>query len=278
MALKDTRSDVGDKESGWSERPLSWYLVQLSSFQMAARHMWLRGSCSWFPDAVWCRRCSESAEECLLCPRASVDSTQRAFTLTDLRRCRIPGPWVKFSSSPKLCNCFCSAIVEMHVQKYFLGGSLSLFPPRSLAQRLNVSLLINYVKNVSGGKLTKTSVLWTVCHIPLRWSINTLYWLYLYTVGTQRCAHTPVGRMRKRETHLGVTDPLPPVGNQWAPAGCVPVSSSWWFLMMKPFWIMIHSWSLATRRRVQGQTDPLHLRKTRSSLFVVVLWRINLNK
>lgn len=81
-----------------------------------------------------------------LCPRASVDSTQHAFTLTDLRRCRIPGPWVKFSSSPKLCNCFCSAIVEMHVKKYFLGGSLSLLPPRSLAQRLNVSLLINYVK------------------------------------------------------------------------------------------------------------------------------------
>lgn len=116
-------------------------------------------------------------------------------------------------------------------------------------------------KNVSRGKLTKTSILGTVCRIRLHWSINTLYRLYLYTVGTQRCAHTPVGSMRKRETHLGVMDPLPPVGNQWAPAGCVPVSSSWWFLMMKPFWIMIHSWSLSTRRRVQGQTDPLHLRE-----------------
>lgn len=275
-SLKDTKSDVRDEESGWSERPLSWYLVQLSSFQMAAQRMWLRGSCSWFPDAVWCQRCSESAEECLLCPRASVDSTQRAFTLTDLWRCRIPGPWVKFSSSPKLSNYFCSAIVAC---SKILSGRISFTPPSQIpGTEVKCQPVDKLCKNVSGGKLTKTSIPWTVCRIRLHWSINTLYWLYLYTVGTQRCAHTPVGRMRKRETHLGVMDPLPPVGNQWAPAGCVPVSSSWWFLMMKPLWIMIHSWSLSTRCRVQGQTDPLHLRKTRSGLFVVVLWRINLNK
>lgn len=46
-------------------------------------------------------------------PMASVYSTQRAFTLTDLRRCRIPGPWLKLSSS------FLKEMSEMHVQKYF---------------------------------------------------------------------------------------------------------------------------------------------------------------
>lgn len=256
-----------DKESGWSERPLSWYLVQLSSGYGTSRLMQL---------VSWRRAASAPLRVCrrmfALCPRASVDSTQRAFTLTDLRRCRIPGPWVKFSSSPKRCNCWdaCSKI---------LSGRISFTPPSQIpGTEVKCQPVDKLCKNVSRGKLTKTSILSTVCRIRLHWSINTLLGLYLYTVGTQRRAHTPVGRTRKRETHLGVTDPLPPVGNHWAPAGCVPVSSSWWFLMTEPFWIMIPSWSLSTRRHVRGQTDPLHLRKTGSSLFVDVLWRIHLNK
>lgn len=71
---------------------------------MAARCVWLRGSCTSFPGTVSCLRCSVSAEECLSCVYGRLHATQRAFALTDLRRCRIPGPRVKFSSSPKLCS------------------------------------------------------------------------------------------------------------------------------------------------------------------------------
>lgn len=122
--------------------------VQLSSFQMAARHIWLQGSCSWFPDAVRRRRCSESAEECLLCVHG------RLCTLHNIH-----SPWQIYRGAEFLARGWnslhhlSSAIVFFFFLRSkcskILSGRIS-FPPPSLAERLNVSLLINYVKMLAG--------------------------------------------------------------------------------------------------------------------------------
>lgn len=168
-----------DEESGWSERPLSWYSVQLSSFPNG-RSAYVT-SCRWFPDAVCCRRCSESAEECLLCVH------RRLWTPHNVH-----SPWQIYGGAEFLAHGWNSLHRPSSAIVFALQLLRRMFKNTYREDLVHCSLpgtevkcqpVDKLCKNVSRGKLTKTSILWTVRRIRLHWSINT---------GGTGCTCTPV--------------------------------------------------------------------------------------
>lgn len=266
-----------DEESGWSERPLSWYSVQLSSFPNG-RSAYVT-SCRWFPDAVCCRRCSESAEECLLCVHGRLWTPHNVHS-----------PWQIYGGAEFLAHGWNSLHRPSSAIVFALQLLRRMFKNTYREDLVHCSLpgtevkcqpVDKLCKNVSRGKLTKTSILWTVRRIRLHWSINIVPAVPVHrwytALCTALCTYTSWQDAKAWNTPRGDGSTSP----CWEPMSSCRLCSCKLIMMILNDEAVLNNDSqlkpLNTAPRSRTNR-PFASWETRRGWFGVVLWRINLNK
>lgn len=134
-------SRVQSTGKGWGEWGFWWTSSQpafgvvllfskgsLKKKKKPAECNWLASLYVWFPASVLSELGCEVVQHRVysVCLWASLNATQKPCTVTDLWRCRIPGLWVKFPSSPGLNN-VCSQTMNRPLAGLFKRWSTQVF-------------------------------------------------------------------------------------------------------------------------------------------------------